>query len=183
MRVYKVLLLVLVLILGIVYFLLDKELYLYGKNNLNVYGILPLNIKPVFRYEFEGGFALEDNHGFYIVSKGKHQYVHSEIKLNIKEFTNYYFDKEKLIAQIVNEDNNTYYIEFLRNNTLQIKQDIIVNVWDSSSTLQLHDLDCVKIKDNVNKFKKLELSRNFILIFLIISSLVFVFKAKKNTEA
>ena len=48
------------LVLVSVYFVLDRKLFLYGRNDLNIYSSLPLKIKPEFRRDFEGGFELID---------------------------------------------------------------------------------------------------------------------------
>src|SRR4030043_1306587 len=90
----------LTLILGIVYFALDRHLYFYGKNDFNFYNRLPLKIKPEYRHEFERGFLLRDEFGFSLVSKGVVQYWHSDIKLTITDIIKYGFNENELVAYI-----------------------------------------------------------------------------------
>ena len=61
-------LLIFTLILGVAYFALDRQLFYYGKHDLNIYNSLPLKIKPEFRYDFEGGFVLWDEYGISLES-------------------------------------------------------------------------------------------------------------------
>lgn len=117
MKTYKIFFIV-TLILGVLYLLLDRQLFYYGKNNFNIYGSLPLKVKPVFRYDFEGGFALEDEHGFQLISRGDCQYVHSDIKLNVKNIIGYGYADDTLIAFIENADGRKYFIEYIKNNKL-----------------------------------------------------------------
>jgi hypothetical protein len=69
MKLNKILL-VFILIIGSIYYVLDRQLFYYGKNNLGLYDLLPLKLEPRYNYEFEGGFCIEDSLNYAIICKG-----------------------------------------------------------------------------------------------------------------
>ncbi len=165
-----------ILILVTLYFVLDRQLFYYGKNDIDIYKSLPLKIKPENRLDFEGGFSLEDEYGFSLISKGECQYVHSEIKLNVKEIINYGYNDETLIVFIEDESGSKYFIEFLKNNDIHSKQDISVNIQNESTSIDLEKFKWIEIKNNESQIRKLELFRNYTLIIISISILILIFK-------
>ncbi len=177
MRKFQILL-VIVLIMGAVYFVFDRHLFYYGKNNFNFYNSLPLELKPIFNYDIKGEFAIEDKHGFYLVSWGKHQYVGSEKEIIVQEIIRYGFTDEKLIAQIADTAGSNYYIEFSSNTNPQSKQGIIVSVWGEAEKPTLEDFRWIKIKGN-EKVEMIELFRFVSLVVFILSVLFLIFKIFK----
>lgn len=163
----------LTLILGVLYFALDRHLFYYGRNDFGFYRSLPLKVKPVFRYDFEGSFALEDEFGFRIISTGECQYVHSDIKLDVKNIIKYGYTKDTLIAFIENVDGKKYYINCFKNINSAIKQDMIINISDERVFNYPEKLEWVEIEKNIKYARKVEILRNytrfvFITLFLVL---------------
>lgn len=174
MRIFKILLAI-ILIMGVVYFVLDRQLFYYGKSDFNFYGLLPLKINPEYRYDFEGGFVIWDEHGMSLVGKGV-KYWNSDIEVD--KIIGYGFTDEKLIVQVADTAGNKYYIEFSSNKNPQSKQDIIVNVWGEAEKPTLKDCKWIKIKGN-EKVEMIELFRFGSLVILILSALLVIFKTIK----
>lgn len=184
MKIYKILL-VIVLILGAINLALDKHLFYYGLNELNIYGSLPLELKPVYRYDFEGGFAIEDNYGFYLISSGKHKYVGSEVEINIVKIIKYGIGDEILIAHVKDSIEKDYYIEFLKNEDIQSKQDILINFITQKDELKLNNYKWFKIHSNEKRIKTLELLRNYtfiVLMLLIVIMVVTIVRSKSHIQ-
>lgn len=90
--------------------LLDKQLYFYGRNAFDLYNDIPLKIKPVFFYDFEGGSYLGDDMGMSIIARGKNLYRNG-INLDIKKIERYGYSNNKVIAEIENTENQIVYVE------------------------------------------------------------------------
>jgi len=170
------------LILGVLYFTLDRQLFYYGKNDINIYGTLPLKVRPVFKYDFEGGFALEDEHGFRLISRGDCQYVHSDIKLNVRNIIGYGYAEDILIAHIENADGRKYFIECTKNNNPTSKQDMIIKVLDEGVRINLKELKWIEIEKNTKYIRKVELLRNYTMFILITLFLVLFYLMVKRAK-
>lgn len=173
-------LIILIISTIIVYFILDKKLYYYGKNNFDIYNSLPLKIKPVFMYDFEGGFYLEDEYGFSLISKGINQYVGSERKFSIREIIKYGYTDKKLIVSVVDSTNKKYFIECIKNTSIKSNQDMIINVLDENAIVNIEDYKWIEI--NHEYFKKIEIIRDYILISLILLSCLTIYLRFKTRK-
>lgn len=169
-KILTVLTLIIISVISYFAIKLDKKLYYYGKNIFSFHNPLPLNIKPVFRYDFEGGFALEDEHGFYIISQGKHQYMNSKMEFSIKEIIKYGFTDEKLIALIEDIKGEKYYIECLNNGDKHSKQDMIINVLDEITSIHLEEYKWIKIEH----LDKIELHRSLLIFVFVVLLFVLI---------
>lgn len=178
MKTYKILLLI-TLIFGVAYFMLDRQLYFYGKNDFNFYNLLPLNIVPEDRPDFEGGFVLWDKYGISLVGKGV-KYWNSDIKVG--EIVKYSFNNQKLVAHIEDTTGNSYYIELSPNDNQLIKRDINVKVWNSDEVLKSEDFKRINIKGNEKKIKKIVLPRNYLMIAFIIMFIISLYKTIKSIK-
>jgi len=137
-----------IIALGITYFRLDRQLFYYGKNDLEIHSLLPMNIKPVYRPEFEGGFAIEDEYDFGIVFKGSVRYTNSKVDLNIKDILNYCFDEDKIVVSVVDENNINKYVEISPNKDPTIMQNMLIYVWSDWEKVELKDYKCVAVSDS-----------------------------------
>ena len=147
MKINKVLLVV-ILILGTTFVGLDKELSYYGRNILSIYNPLPLKAKPVFRYEFEGGFAIEDSFGFYLASQGRNRYVGNEGEVNIEAIIRYGFNDERLVVEVADSIGRLSYVEFVDKRT-QSERSIEAKIWmEQDTALELDNFEWIKIKGN-----------------------------------
>jgi len=160
------------------YFILDQRLYYYGKSSFNFYHPLPLKIKPVFRHDFEGGFYLEDQHGFALISTGDYQYVGSSLKLAVKEILMYGYTDAKLIVLVKDTSGKKYFIEYIRNNNLSSKRDMIINIFESKTfIISKEEYTWVNVEND--SFKRVELLRNYLVVVIIISFLISIYFAKR----
>ena len=180
MKTYKILLLI-TLIFGVAYFMLDRQLYFYGKNDFNFYNLLPLNIVPEDRPDFENGFAIKDEYGFTIAAKGN-TYKFKDTSIIINEVLSYYFNNEKVIARIIDSNDKKYYIEFTSNREKKKNQDIIANVWTDDKIINSSEFKCINIKDNEKKIKKIVSPRNYLMIAFIIMFIISFYKTIKSIE-
>lgn len=164
---------------GIAYFVLDRQLFYYGKNDFSFYHLLPLDIVPEDRPDFENGFALKDNYGFTIAAKGN-TYKYNDKEVLINKVLSYCYNTEKVIAKIIDENNEEYYIEFVGNTDKKTNQDIIARVWDNGNTFRTSEFKCVKFKGNERKIKRMVYPRNYLMFIFIILFIVTTYKAIKQ---
>lgn len=170
-------LLVVILILGIVSIGLDKELSYYGRNVLDVYNSLPLKAKPVFRYEFDGGFAIEDSYGFYLASQGRNRYVGNEGEVNIEEIIRYGFNDERLAVEVTDSIGRLFYIEFMEREEVQPEQSLKAKIWKGQDTaLELDSFEWVEIENNEDYIRVLSIFRNYSILLISVLCLVFIFR-------
>lgn len=172
-------LLVLTLISGITYFALDRQLFYYGKNDFGFYQLLPLDIIPEDRPNFENGFALKDEFGFTIAAKGNTYKYHNK-EIVIESIHSYCYNYDKVVAIIADKNNEVYFIEFLSNNEHVTNQDIIANVWDNANYVNSSEFKCINIKENKIKINFIVFFRNSLKIIIIILILLIFYKTKKH---
>ena len=171
----------LILLLGITYIVLDRDLYFYGKNDLGLYKRLPFNIEPEDRYTYEGGFLLRDGDDFSLVSKGDVQYVHSDIKLTITDILKYGFNENELVAYIQDINGAKFFIKIIKNDGKLIKQDLIVNILDETKFTGFEKYKWIILKGN-KLVILIELVRNIIRITIIglLIALIVLLSTRKN---
>lgn len=158
-------------ILGISYFILDKQLFYYGKSDLNIYSSLPFKIKPEYRYSFEGGFVLWDNYDFAIFGQGV---VFDSI--TIKEVLNYGFNKNSLVAFVKDKNNRLHILKYSSNNDKSSPQDFVVKA-TTKMELKNYDYRWIEIADKENYIEKLSLIRNYLLIVVSITFLILIYRS------
>lgn len=172
-------LLVLTLISGIAYFALDRQLFYYGKNDFNFYHLLPLDIVPEDRPDFENGFALKDEFGFTIAAKGNiYKYHDKEILIN--KVLSYCYNSDKVVAKIADKNNKEFYIEFVSNKEKKTNQDIIANIWDNDRIIKKSELKCISIKGDERNIKRLVYPRNYLMFIFIILFILSIYKTIKH---
>ena len=153
-------LLVITIFSAIAYFVLDGYLFYYGKSDFNFYSRLPLDIIPDDRPDFENGFALKDKYGFTIAAKGNTYRIYDK-EVHINMVQSYCYNTEKVVAIIVDEKNEEYYIEFVGNIDKKTNQDIIARIWDNGKTFDTSVFTCVDLKGNERKIKRMVYPRNY----------------------
>lgn len=179
----KTLLILLILIISciVAYFKFDKKLFYYGKSNFDIYRPLPLKIKPVFKKDYKSEFRLEDEEGFSIASRGVHQYIGSDMEINIEKIIAYTFTNQKLNILIEDVHKKKYFIECSENTDYQSKQEMKIKVLAINDN---YDID-VKTWINIdgNSLKKAELIRNYLLLFsciLLSSTIILIFRCAQR---
>jgi hypothetical protein len=178
------LLITFILLLGIIYFVLDRDLYFYGKNDLGIYKRLPFNIEPEERIDYKGGFLLKDGDDFNLVSKGEVQYAHSEIKLTITDILKYGFNENELVAHVQDISGPKFFIKIIKNDGKQIKQDLIVIILDETKFNGSEKYKWIILKGN-KSVVIIELVRNILRIStigLIIALIVLLSTRKANSS-
>ena len=91
----------------------DKQLYYFGNNLFDFYHEIPLGIKPVFRYKFEGGFYLSED-GMSLLCIGENEYWKIDDTITVKKFNKYGFTENALIADVYDIDGNRRFVEFTK---------------------------------------------------------------------
>ncbi|BBD44010.1 Hypothetical protein PEIBARAKI_4003 [Petrimonas sp. IBARAKI] len=137
-----------------------------------------MGIKPRYRYDFEGGFALEDKYNFGLISQGKSKYTNSNLVLDITNIVKYGFNQDSLIALVEDQHKTQYYVLCTPNHLPSIKQDIIVDILEKDSfTNQYTSFIWIDLSQNTSK---LEFFRNIIVTFFILLVLLFIFFVKRR---
>lgn len=172
-------LLVVTIFSGIAYFVLDGQLFYYGKNDFNFYRLLPLDIIPDDRPDFENGFALKDKYGFTIAAKGN-TYKFNDKEVHINEVQSYCYNTEKVVAKIIDKNNEEYYIEFVGNTDKKTNQDIIARIWVNGNTFDTSVFKCVNFNGNERKIKRMVYPRNYLMFIFISLVIVTTYKAIKQ---
>jgi hypothetical protein len=160
------------------YFKLDEKLYYFGKSNFDIYQKLPLNIKPVFKNDYPSEFRLEDDSGFSIASRGEHQYIGSDVEINIKKIIAYTFTHQKLNILIEDFQGKKHFLECLKNTDHRSKQDIKTTILDPNIKVNLDSNKWIEIDDDY--FRKIERTRNYLLLFSFLLLIFWVFVAKRS---
>lgn len=152
---------------------LDSKLYYYGLSWLDIYNHLPNDLTPVFRYDFEGGFAIEDKDGFYVISEGEHQFVGSTQKINIQQIINYGFRENELVANVINNKNEKYQIILKRNDhdSEQFRTSI-----QKGFNENMDSYTWVQIADYQDQFSLKKQVRDCFLVLSVIISLLMVYQ-------
>lgn len=166
------------IILLIVIKMSDKELYYSGRSIFN-YGILPHNIKPIYKYEFPSEFVLQRS-GEKLIGKGI-QYKTSDFIIN--KILKYGYNQKEVVA--------------IANDTLRKEFCIILKGKDKNRArdeleIKVISKDSIGNKENFKwvdpynpLYNKIELRRNYLIFVLlaIVSTLIYIaFLAKKNSQ-
>jgi len=177
-----------ILLLTIVYFVTDKKLFYYGKNDLSIYHALPLGIQPEFRHDFDGGFVLWDKYGFALsgnmVSVGEIGDSIFQYHI-IKGIIKYGYDKNNLVTLIKDTAGNYCYIEYFENTEEKSKNYISMKVKGIDEKIDFKVNRWIDVKNikNDKKLNNIVLIRNFSLLCIValiftLTGLFMAFKIK-----
>jgi len=173
MKTFKILL-ILAVVLGIIYYQVDKYLFYYGKNDLHIYHSLPFKIVAEDRPPFEGGFALRDEYeGFTIAAKGNTYPVDNK-QILINKVLKYGFSPEHLVVVVIDSNGNRYYIEFKRKQNDTSDFNAVMNIDNGHYNSNLDKW--VDIEGNDAYAGKLALLRNYLMFIVIILLLTLIYK-------
>jgi len=178
MKTFKILA-ILIIVLGIIYFQLDKRLFYYGRNDLHIYHLLPFSIEPDYQPPFEGGFALRDENGFSIAGKGVAYRVNNRT-IWINTVLKYGFNTQHFVA-VVNDSNKTkYYVKFNQN-----QKDKSVNAtMEGDNKFNNLKLDkWINIEGNEDYIWRLYLYRNYSMLLVITLFLTLIYKLVRYRKA
>jgi len=180
MKTNKVIFITLI-IFGLIYLFLDRNLFYYGKSDFKFYDLLPLNIKPIERPDFEGGLVFEDRYGFNIVSKGKHKYVNCKTELIINNIIKYGFTDNKFIAFVEDSSGSKHYIMYKKNDSINSKHEMIISVINKNIPINYKNIKWINLIGNIKQIRQIELLRNYVLTIIIILLLYYtISKIKHN---
>lgn len=169
-----------IVLLGVIYLIADKQLFYYGKNDLKIYKSLPLDIRPESRNDFEGGFILRNREGFAIAGKGVSVGKIGDTAFQydiIDKVLKYGFNKENVVVLIKDTARRKYYVEYLRDNTTMSKA--YIKVKDISTELDFSVNKWVDIQ-NGSHMKFMELCRNYSLFIAIILLFILLYSILKR---
>jgi len=177
MKVFKIILVILIIAVGIIYYQQDKRLFYYGRNDLHIYHLLPYNIEPDYRPPFEGGFALRQEDGFSIAGKGVAYSVNNK-KIWINSVLKYGFYKQKLIAIIIDSNRTEYYLKFNQDHrdSSEINGTLMIN----NKADNPNQYRWIKIDGNDDYILNLALWRNCLMFITIGLFLVLIYILVKH---
>jgi hypothetical protein len=180
MKAFKILV-ILIVILGIIYYQLDKRLFYYGRNDLHIYHSLPLNIQPDYQPPFEGGFALRNEDGLSVAGKGIAYPVNNKM-IWINKILKYGFSDQDLVATAIDSNKTKYYLKFY----WEPKNRSVVNAtMDIDNNLHANLYKWIDIDGNEDYIWKLVLYRNYLMftIFILLITLVYIFIRYKKLKS
>lgn len=160
------------------YFIADKKLYYFGKNRFDIYESLPLEVKPIFQPSFEGGFALEDKNGFFLVSNGIYQYRFSQTELSVKQVLGYGYKHEQLIVLIKDSSEKKYVIEFFKNPDISQNPYILAKVFYSNGVINSNEYKWIDVKNG--NYADTEILRNRLGVICLVLLAILIYFAIKS---
>lgn len=146
------------LVLG--YIWTDRQLYFYGKSDLEIYNPLPIGVKPEYwGYDLGSiGFVLIDDFDFVVAGKGT-KYRNSEVIVD--DIIRYGFDKRKIVVKVIDSLGNEHIIRLQSPDESDIEATV-------DATVDQSRLTWVEIKGKDTMTRTLEWTRSLIRIGLFI---------------
>lgn len=158
------------------YLVLDKQLSYYGRNNFDWENEIPLKIKPIFGYDFEGGIYLADEYDMSIVTQGLNEYRNGD-SINVKTIKRYGYSDSKVLAEVVTTKGQIAYIA-LSNDTH--KPDFL-SIIILKNILPLTGYTWVDLS-NADMIRTTYVIRNWMFIFIagvLVLQMMLLFKSRK----
>jgi len=173
---------ILITILGIIYYQLDKRLFYYGRNDLHIYNLLPLNIQPDYQPPFEGGFSLRQEDGFSITGKGV-AYPVNKRTVWINRVLKYGYNAQYLVAVVIDSNRNRYHIKFNQNSKGSSEINGTIEIDNKPHNSNLYKW--IDIDGNEDYIWKLVLYRNYLMftIFFLLITLIYIFVRHKKLKS
>ena len=162
-----------ILIFAVIYFVLDRQMFYYGRSDFDIYSLLPLKVRPEYRPEFEGGFLLWDEYGFSLVGNGV-KFRNSNIEVD--DVVKYGFSDERLLVQIKDTKKNKYLVEFKKSKDTQSEHRLRVSIVNSNDDFISDNYKWIKIQDDEKYIKRMELFRNYTVFVIIALFLILIVK-------
>ncbi len=166
MKAFKILA-ILIVILGIIYYQLDKRLFYYGRNDLGIYHLLPFNIHPEYQPPFEGGFALRNEDGLSIAGDGIAYPVNNRM-IWIDKILKYGFSDQDLVAIAIDSNKTRYYLKFYWDPK---KRYVDATMYIDNKPLNSNLYKWVDVDGNEDYIWQLELYRNYLSLTIFILSI------------
>lgn len=164
-------------VIGVCFFVLDRHLYYFGKSDFGFYALLPLNIKPEYKPDFEGGFALYDAYGFSIAGRGvKFRGSQAEVR----EVVRYGFNDETVIVLVEDITGKRYFAEFTKSEGSQSEQDLDVHIWGEDKNFSSNDYKWIEIQAGTESIERIELCRNYLMFAVITLVIILMINILKN---
>ena len=149
-----------IIALVLAYFYTDRQLYFYGKSDLDVYHPLPINVKPDYwGYDLGNtGFVLIDDFDFVVAGKGV-KYRNSEVVVN--EIIKYGFDREKVFALVSDSLDKEHWVRLQSAGGSDIEASV-------DATVDQRELAWIEIEGKEVDVRMLEWIHSFVRIGLFI---------------
>jgi len=112
----KIILLVITIAIVGIWITLDRKIFFYGRN-IFTYHLLPKNIYPEFRPEFEGGFAIRDEYGFSLLARSfpLSNKLANKIDENVNNILEYGYNTQSILVLLETEKNKKRYVQISSN--------------------------------------------------------------------
>ena len=171
MRTLKVLCALIITFL-VVAVIIDGKLYYYGRNIWCIHDELPLKIIPQYWGYERGhlGFVLLDEYDMTVVASGS-KYWSSDIE--IRQILKYGFNKDKLVVLVVDTFGRERYVLLMKNDNKISKQYLEITVFSNVNFLNDRNIKWVDVKKPT---KRLELVRNYLIVFSIILLFIIMYR-------
>ena len=108
----KIILLFITITMIVIWIYIDKRMFFYGKNIFN-YDLLPQQIYPEFRHDFEGAFSIRDKYGFSLLARGFP--LANGVEENVKNILKYGYNNKSILVFLETEKNKKKYIQITGN--------------------------------------------------------------------
>ncbi len=160
----------LIVLLSLGWFKLDKDLYFMGKSLIRYENVLPLDVYPTFRYSFEGGFYLSDPYGMPIISQGT-KFLKNEKE--VEKIIEYGVSVDQIIIKVKTIGDDIQYLEIENDSLNRICEDCFsFNVINMNQNF-INNYQWYKIP--ADKLPLKEFIRNIISLLLLCSSMFLLY--------
>jgi hypothetical protein len=162
--------LALLIILGLTFYFLDRELFYYGKSDFKSYNFLPLNIVPDYPTRWGWGFTLRDDIG----SNLTYSYPINNKNIFISKVLKYGFNNNQVVAIVADSSGLMYSLKLTPPPHMG---------YDISGTLYLGDktnefkYKWILIDGNNNYINNLALIRNCTMIIFSVLILILLYRS------
>jgi hypothetical protein len=177
--------LVAILAAGICYFYFDKELFYYGRSHFDFYNLLPMSIKPEFTNDFEKGFVLMDEYGFFIVSENNSKYTYRsspDKNIDISKVIKYGFNNERLVALIKDINGDKYYINSIKDVDYETNGKSFLNVINENDFINNSRCEWVLLENNEDFIGERELLRNRLEMIIVVLVFIIIYLCLKMSK-
>jgi hypothetical protein len=187
MKKRSILYVVIVLIIGTAYFVIDSKLYYYGKSKYNIFNnSLPLGMNPDYwgaDVSFPiAGLTIRDKYGLVLIGKDSY-YLFDGDTIKVSRIIKYGISENKLMAFIEDDNKLNYFIECQKNTSPPTKKELIINVLNRNIEFE-DDYKWIEFEDDKSKISRLVMIRAYTMlvaiVLIIVVPIIFLIRRRKK---
>jgi len=163
-----------IMLTGLLWLKLDKDLSYFGKSFFHYRHILPYNVQPIFQYSFEGGFSIVDSGGMPVIGPVMEFVNKDGIRKEVSKVIRYGIDKNDIVVEIKTTDEQSEYITLIKDTSYKLCPDCLFMKSIDSDQFNLAQFKWYTVPADTLSWQ--ELTRNILalLLFFSISFLIYI---------